>query len=164
MHRGGFGFLLSACWCPACIRGKRSGAYKSIEGCFSKELMEYKIIKCTDIAWVNMSKDRVRNLACILLNTLKEGDVTAFDPMLASGSRRQCLFDIGQVVRVSYPYEIDVSIWKRTSREYIKKPSVRNIHRDAVRFKFVVSPIMQNKIVLSDEVFTKITKSFYNGI
>jgi hypothetical protein len=99
------------------------------------------------------------------VNTLKEGDVIAFDPMLARGSRRQYRFDIGQVVRVSYPYEIEVSIRKSiTSSEFIKKPSVWNIHKDADRFKFVVSPIMQNKIVLSDEIFTKITKKNYKGI
>lgn len=165
MHRGGLGFQLSACWCPACIRGKRSGPFKSIEGCFSRELMEYKIIRCTDISWVNTSKTRVHNLACSLFNTLKEGDVIAYDPFLASGSRRQCRFDIGQVVRIAYPYEIEVSIWKSiTSREYSKKPSVQNIHRDAVRFTFVESPIVQNKIVLTDEIFTIITKNFYNGV
>ena len=70
-----------------------------------------------------------------------------------------------QVVRISYPYDIEVSMWKSiTAKEYTKKPSVQNIHRDAVRFTFVDSPIIQNKIVLTDEIFTKITKNFYNGI
>jgi hypothetical protein len=92
--------------------------------------MEYKIIKCTYTAWVNISKTRVRNLAGHLFNRLKEGDVIAFDPNLPSGSRRQCRLDIGQVVRILYPYHIEVSIWKGIkSKEYIKKPSVQNIHR-----------------------------------
>jgi hypothetical protein len=165
MHRGGLGFQLSACWCPACIRGKRSGAFKTIEGCFSREPMEYKIIKCTDAAWVIMSKARVRSSACYLFNTLTVGDVTAFDPILPSGSRMQRRLNIGQVVRTSYPYDIEVSIWKSvTSKEYIKKPSVQNIHRDAVRFTFVNSPIIQNKIVLTEEIFSTTTKKFYNGI
>ena len=164
MHRGGLGFQLSACWCPACIRGVRSGAFNSIKGCFSKERFEYKIIRCTDRAWINTSKVRIHDLACNLFNTLKNGDMIAFDPMLSNGSRRQCRFDIGQVVRISYPYDIEISMWKSlTSTEYVSKLTVQNIHRDALRFKFVDNPILQNKIVLNDEIFTRITKNFYNG-
>ena len=100
MHRGGLGFQLSACWCPACIRGMRSGAFKSIEGCFSKEPFEYKIIKCTDLAWINESRTRVHNLGRHLFNSQRVGGVIAFDPQLPSGSRRQCRFDIGQVVKI----------------------------------------------------------------
>lgn len=84
--------------------------------------------------------------------------------MLSNGSRRQCRFDIGQVVRISYPYDIEISMWKSlTSTEYVSKLTVQNIHRDALRFKFVDTPILQNKIVLTDEIFTRITKNFYNG-
>ena len=161
MHRGGLGFQLSACWCPACIRGVRSGAFKSIEGCFSRERFEYKIIRCTDRAWINDAKVRIHNLACALFNTLRDGDTIAFDPMLSNGSRRQCRFDIGQVVVISYPYDIKISVWKSiTSTEYVEKLTLTNIRRDALRFKFADYPIMQNKIVLNHEIFTKITKTF----
>ena len=161
MHRGGMGFQLSACWCPACIEGTRSGAFKSIEGCSSKEPFEYKIIKCTDTEWIKQSKFRGRNLACNLFNTLKNGDVIVFDPMLASGSRRQCRFDIGQVTKISYPYDIEISVLKSiTPTEYIWKQSVQNIQRDVLRFKFLDNPIMQNKIVLNGGIFTAITKNF----
>ena len=164
MHRGGLGFQLSACWCPACIKGTRSGSFKSIEGCFSREPFEYKIIRCTDAAWIKESRTRVHNLACSLFNTLKKGDVIAFDPILTSGSRRQCRFDIGQVVNISYPYDIEISTWKSiTSTEYIRKKTSQNIHRDTVRYKFIDNPIIQNKIVLTDTIFTTITKNFYNG-
>ena len=164
MHRGGLGFQLSACWCPACIKGTRSGSFKSIEGCFSREPFEYKIIRCSDAAWIKESKTRVRNLACNLFNTLKIGDVIAFDPMLTSGSRRQCRFDIGQVINISYPYDIEISTWSSlTSTEYVLKKTFQNIHRDTVRYKFIDNPIIQNKIVLTDKIFTTITKNFYNG-
>lgn len=147
--------------CPACIEGTRSGAFKSIEGCSSKEPFEYKIIKCTDTEWIKQSKFRGRNLACNLFNPLKNGDVIVFDPMLASGSRRQCRFDIGQVTKISYPYDIEISVLKSiTPTEYIWKQSVQNIQRDVLRFKFLDNPIMQNKIVLNGGIFTAITKNF----
>ena len=75
-----------------------------------KDRFEYKIIRCTDRAWINKSKVRIHDLACNLFNTLKNGDIIAFDPMLSNGSRRQCRFDIGQVVRISYPYDIEISM------------------------------------------------------
>ena len=164
MHRGGLGFQLSACWCPACIKGTRSGSFKSIEGCFSREPFEYKIIRCSDAAWIKESKTRVRNLACNLFNTLKIGDVIAFDPMLTSGSRRQCRFDIGQVLNISYPYDIEVSTWSSlTSTEYVLKKTFQNIHWDTVRYKFLHNPIMQNKLVLTNVIFTRRKKNFYDG-
>ena len=136
----------------------------SDRGRSSQSRFEYKIIKCTDRAWINDTKVRIHNLACSLFDTLKDGDIIAFDPMLSNGSRRQCRFDIGQVVKISYPCDIEISVWKSlTSTEYVRKLTLHNIHRDALRFKFVDNPILQNKIVLNEETFTKIAKNFYNG-
>ena len=84
--------------------------------------------------------------------------------MLSNGSRRQCRLDISQVVEISYPYDIEISVWKSiTSTEYVEKLTLTNIRRDALRFKFADNPIMQNKIVLNHEIYTKKTKSFNNG-
>ena len=84
--------------------------------------------------------------------------------MLSNGSRRQCRLDIGQAVEMSYPYDIEISVWKSiTSTEYVEKLTLTNIRRDALRFKFADNPIMQNKIFLNHEIYTKKTKSFYNG-
>ena len=106
----------------------------------------------------------MHNLACILFNTLKNGDVIALDPILTSGSRGQCRFDISQVVNISYPYDIEISTWKSfTSTEYIRKKTGQNIHRYTVRYTFVDNPIMRNKFVLTDKIFTTITKNFYYG-
>jgi hypothetical protein len=110
--------------------------------------------------WRNVNPKKLKTL----IGSKDAGDVIVFDPMLTSGSRRQCRFDIGQVVRISYPYDIEVSTWRSlTSTEYVLKKMVQNIHRDTVRYKFDDNPIMQNKIVLTDEIFTTITKNFYNG-
>ena len=71
---------------------------------------------------------------------------------------------IGQVVKIFYPYDVEISVWKSiTSTEYVGKLTLNNIHRDALRFKFADNPILQNKIVLNDEIFATITKNFYNG-
>ena len=172
-HRGGLGYQLSACWCAACIRGLRHGAFKGILGCFSGEPLEYRVLKRTDLAWEIDTNNRTRNLACDLSRTLQIGDVIAYDPKLSTGSRRSCRFDIGQVTLINYPYSIVVSSFKSDSdTDYVMKSiTSTTIHRDTIRFRFPFNPItistIRNKniykIVLSDEIYTTITKKNYNG-
>lgn len=128
----------------------------------------HSITKFSKTMWRYVNNEVIKNalntVILALFNTLRVGDIIAFDPMLSNGRRRQCRFDIGQVVEISYPYDIEISVWKSiTSTEYVEKLTLTNIRRDALRFKFADNPIVQNKIVLNHEIFTKITKNFYNG-
>ena len=136
--------------------------------------MEYRVLKRTDEAWLLDTYNRTRNLACDLSTTLKIGDVIAYDPLLATGNRRICRFDIGEVTLIEYPYKIEVSTFKSndgTEYEQKSKIKIAEIHRDTIRYKFSYNPATvsgigkqkKSKIKLSDETFATITKNFHNG-
>lgn len=165
---------MSACWCSPCIRGIRQGAFKGIQGCYSGESLEYKVLRRKDIAWVTETESRTRSLACDLSRTLKSGDVIAYDPRLLHTNRRSCRFNIGEVISIQYPYDIFVNLFESNSNtQYVRKNLINcvQIHSYALRYKFANNPMIvstiQNKTVykleLTDEIFATITKNFYNG-
>lgn len=174
-HRGGFGYQLSACWCPGCIRGVRIGAFKRIKGCSSGEDLEYKILKRTDPAWVADTKSHVNNLGIDISRSLRIGDIVAYDPLLSPTSRRLYRFDIGEIVNNIWPhhYEVNPFVKSESPFIYVRKniPKRIIIFRNDLRYKFIDIPIIQNiiqhkiehRIILTDEILIDITKNFYNG-
>lgn len=70
----------------------------------------------------------------------------------------RCRFDIGQVVIINYHFDIEVLMSKCTTpSKKSSKLSVQHNHSEIIRHTFKENPILQYKIVLTDDTLTTIT-------
>lgn len=169
-HRDGFGYQLSACWCHACIRGKRVSTFGGIQGCLADEPFDYKICKRKDTIWIAENTILKNNLARGIYHNLKIGQFIAYDIGAKKTPRRKCRFDIGRVEEIEYPSNIKIITFQstplsNTDFNFVVKKDSLIIDKDSVRYRFEINPTIANNknIELSDEIFGNIICNFYNG-
>jgi hypothetical protein len=174
-HRDGLGYQLRACWCHACVRGKRIESFGGLHGCLAQSPFEYQVCKRTDEAWLAQKLVLTTVLANEIGSRLVVGSVIVYDPLHGnSRKKRISVFEIGVVTNIDRIYNIvstavdfEYSVTVRTSK--VESPTLYSITTNAFtvnskqfRYIFRYNPIVNDKISLSNERFTEITCAYFN--